>query len=108
MTGFSMLTSKLLMSMAILILSFPASAGSVTVGVLTQHNDNFRTGAYLAEHRITTVTLASRSMLLKYHVPVTGGVETQVLYVPRLLMADGKVHDTAFVTTNLNWVYAID
>src|ERR1035438_949595 len=57
------------------------------VPVLTQHNDNWRTGAFLNEKRITVASLGAQGMrLIVPPIDVGDDIETQVLYVPRVPM----------------------
>jgi hypothetical protein len=79
---------------------------SVGVPVTTQHNDNSRSGAFIAERRITAPALSSRGMRLLYRIDVGGDVDTQVLYVPQLLLQDVAVN-VAFVSTDGNQVPAV-
>jgi hypothetical protein len=77
--------------------------------VLTQHNDNARTGAYLAEKRINVGSLRARGMKRKLTLPVVGRILGQPLYVPGLVVAkDNAAHDTVIVTTETNRAYAFD
>jgi hypothetical protein len=93
----------------------PVSAHSneVTVGcdgganVVTQHNDNFRTGAYLAETTLTPKAVRDRKMSQKFRVTVDGSVITQPLYVRNVEFPGGRANGV-FVGTLNNKVYALD
>ncbi|HWL84622.1 MAG TPA: hypothetical protein VNO21_02400 [Polyangiaceae bacterium] len=86
--------------------------------VLTQHNDNGRTGANTAETHIDVAKLAALGgMVRTKHIALTnpgrsdgqaGAVDVQSLYYPQLTMSDGIVHDVVYVFTNYNDVFAID
>jgi hypothetical protein len=76
--------------------------------VLTQHNDNQRTGAYLSEHQLDVATVCSSRFGKLYSLKVDGQVYAQPLYVPNLVMNDGKSHNVLFVATMHNMVYAFD
>src|SRR5262249_51604002 len=87
------------------------------VSIFTQHNDNLRTGAYLAETRLTVGALRARGMIRRRFLnPNTGQLEdvslqeradraemsmTQVLYIPRFAI-DGVPPNVAFPTTSRN------
>ncbi|HEV3089457.1 MAG TPA: hypothetical protein VGX96_19805 [Candidatus Elarobacter sp.] len=79
----------------------PADAGVV---VPTQHNDNFRTGANLAETKLTPATVAGLQRIDRY---VDGPINTQVLYAPGVRTAAG-LRNIAYVVTGTNSVYAFD
>src|SRR5438105_14492243 len=78
------------------------------ISVLTQHNDNSRTGAYLQETQLTTSNVNSNQFgkLFEYHVD--GHVYAQPLYVSNINMPDGNTHNVVYVATMHNTVYAFD
>jgi PQQ-like domain len=90
-----------------------AKSNEVTVGcdgganVVTQHNDNFRTGAYLAETTLTPKAVRDRKMSQKFRVTVDGSVITQPLYVRNVEFPGGRANGL-FVGTLNNKVYALD
>jgi outer membrane protein assembly factor BamB len=75
--------------------------------VVTQHNDNFRTGAYLAETRLTPTEVRARGLRAKFVVQVEGEVITQPLYVRDVEFSSGRANGVFVVTVN-NKVYALD
>jgi outer membrane protein assembly factor BamB len=77
------------------------------VPVWTQHNDNLRTGVYPNESRITVSSLESRGMRRMFAIPLPRQVETQVLYVPNVVIG-GNNHKVAYVSTLGNQVLAFD
>jgi hypothetical protein len=83
-----------------------AAARSV-VSVLTQHNDNGRTGQNLHETILkpSNVNVARFGQLGK--LPVVGGVDAEPLYVPQLVM-NGVTHDVLYIATEHGIVYAFD
>ncbi len=88
--------------------SWVASAGIDTErSVLTQHNDNQRTGAYLFEARLTPTNVSASSFGLSFKRTVDGYVRTQPLYV-RGVLSGGVPRNLAIVATTLNTVYAFD
>src|SRR5262245_26308881 len=60
-----------------------------TPAVLTWHNNNFRTGAQLAEKILTPATV-SKGMRIRVRRPVDKAIYSQILYVPGLDVAGGK------------------
>jgi hypothetical protein len=78
------------------------------VAVLTQHNDNARTGANLNEVQLTTSTVAPGHFGLLFSLPVDGQIYTQPLYAPNVRFVDGNQRNVVFVATMHNSVYAFD
>src|SRR5262245_63084879 len=83
-----------------------AGCGSRDPNVTTYHNDNLRTGAYLAETTLAPDAVANRGMHLKFWVPpcegpardphdpqrkalacIKGAIVTQPLYANRLTVS---------------------
>jgi hypothetical protein len=91
--------------------------------VLTQHNDKFRTGAYLAETTLTPDRVRHQGMHILYWVApegvdakefdpapayqISGGILTQLLYVRQVAFLGGA-RNGLFVATKENRVYALD
>jgi len=108
--------------MALVLL--PTTLVAQNVQVLTQHNDNARTGANLAETALSVATVSSGSFGLLYSLPVDGQVYAQPLYVqgldvgnvvqppPRRSVATIGVppsrRNVLYVATMHNSVYAFD
>ncbi|HTD35331.1 MAG TPA: hypothetical protein VK665_16815 [Candidatus Elarobacter sp.] len=76
------------------------------VVVPTQHNDNQRTGANLAESVLTPQLLRSKGMR-RADRAVDGMINTQILYAHGVTI-NGTAHNVAYVTTSANSVYAFD
>jgi len=76
-------------------------------GVLTQHNDNFRTGAQLNETALTPASVRLRGMRVKYQALVEGNINAQPLYVRSIPFSDGSAN-ALYVVTDSNNVYALD
>jgi outer membrane protein assembly factor BamB len=74
--------------------------------VVTQHNNNYRSGVYLSETTLTPARVLARGMAVKYSHPVDAAMAAQPLYV-RNGLADGK-SSGLFVATLNNSVYALD
>ncbi len=85
-------------------LSLQATRGA---NVVTQHNDNNRTGLNGAETilRPSNVTPAGFGKL--FEKPVDGDLYSQPLYVQRVRV-NGGVHNVVYVSTANNTVYAFD
>src|SRR5438874_250987 len=75
--------------------------------VLTQHNDNLRTGANLRETILTPRSVTQESFQLVFSRSVRGYIYAQPLFVPGLEVG-GRKHDVVFVCTEHNDVYAFD
>jgi hypothetical protein len=86
----------------------PKPSGPPRDAILTQHNDNFRTGVYSTERALAPASVASRGMALSYWRPVDGGINGQLLYVPALDLGGGRYVDAVFATTTNGTVYAYD
>jgi hypothetical protein len=77
------------------------------VDVLTQHNDQFRTGANLSETSLTTANVNSTQFGKLFSYTVDGLVFAQSLYVSGLTISGGT-HDVCYVATMEDSVYAFD
>jgi outer membrane protein assembly factor BamB len=86
--------------------AMPAQTSSVNV--LTQHNDNSRTGANLNEVVLTPANVNSAQFGKLYSVAVDGQVYTQPLYVSNLAIPNQGVHNIVYIATMNNSVYALD
>jgi hypothetical protein len=76
--------------------------------VVTQHNNNRRTGAHLAERELTPAAVASPGRFGRlYEREVQGDVYAQPLYVPRVNTRSGR-KNLFFIATSTNDVYAFD
>jgi hypothetical protein len=79
----------------------------MAVSVLTQHNDNIRSGANLQETKLNTTNVNVNDFGLLVSRDVVGRIYAQPLYVPNVLIA-GKARNVVFVATMHSWVYAFD
>lgn len=81
----------------------PASAAEV----LTQHNDQWRTGANTSEASLTPANVNANQFGKLFSYPVDGYVYAQPLYVQNLSISGGT-HNVVYVATMENSVYAFD
>ncbi len=88
--------------------AIPARSQSTPpVSVLTQHDDNQRTGANLNETALTDATVNVNNFGKLFSCPVDGFVYAQPLYVPGVAIAGGT-HNVLYVATAHDTVYAFD
>ena len=80
----------------------------MTPRVLTQHNDNGRTGCNLNETVLNPTNVNVNQFGKLFSQPVQGQIYAQPLYVPRLSITGKGVHNTVIVATMENWLYAFD
>src|SRR5256885_1228127 len=78
------------------------------VDVVTQHNDNQRTGANLHETILTPANVHSGNFGRLFVRSVTGQPYSQPLYVHDLAFPRSDKHDVVFSATQENYVYAFD
>jgi hypothetical protein len=79
-----------------------------SVNVLTQHNDNARTGANLSETQLNTSNVGSGQFGMLFSLKVDGQIYAQPLYVSNLRFPNRSVHNVVYVSTMHNSVYAFD
>lgn len=77
-------------------------------GTLTWRNDNARSGVNSQEMLLSPATVNSSSFGKLFSCPIDGQAYAQPLYVPSLVMSDGKTHNVIFVPTEKDSVYAFD
>src|SRR5689334_20780014 len=83
----------------------------LSTGVFTYHNNNQSTGVNTTETQITTANLTVSQFAKRFSTAVDGQVYAQPLYVPSLNITAGAqpgVHNTVFVATEHDSLYAID
>ena len=83
------------------------SSAPALSGVLTHHNDNMRTGKNLNESVLTPANVNTTTFGLLFSVPDDGQIYAQPLYVAGLKIG-GQAHNTVFVATEHDSVYAFD
>src|SRR5215216_3610068 len=83
----------------------------LAVDVLTYHNDNLSTGLNSAETQLTAGNVNVANFGKRYATALDGQAYTQPLYVAALNITAGPnagVHNTVFVATQHDSLYAID
>ena len=80
---------------------------SAQVSVLTQHNDNQRTGANLNETMLNTSNVNGNQFGLLFKLAVDDQVWASPLYVAALSIG-GVTHNVVYVATSNNTVFAFD
>src|SRR3984885_8373255 len=97
-----------LTKLSVLILAlFSAVPATCQVSVLTQRNDNARTGQNLNETTLNTSNVNKNSFGKLFSRTVDGLIFAQPLYVPGLTI-QGATHNVVYVATEHNSVYAFD
>jgi hypothetical protein len=90
----------------VLCLGFSAAWGQNDV--LTQHNDNMRSGLNAKETLLTPANVTVSKFGKLFTHPVDGIIVGQPLYASNVLMNDGRLHNVVYVATQHNTVYAFD
>lgn len=96
------------------LIANPGSVGQAQVeitgfpGTLTWRNDNARSGVNSQELVLAPATVNSNSFGKLFSCPLDGYAYAQPLYVPNLVMGDGKTHNVIFVATEKDSVFAFD
>ncbi|HKC01348.1 MAG TPA: hypothetical protein VKD23_21365 [Terriglobales bacterium] len=76
--------------------------------VLTQHNDNKRSGLNANETLLTPANVTVSKFGRLFTHAVDGIIVGQPLYASNVLMNDGQMHNVVYVATQHNTVYAFD
>lgn len=90
-----------------LVMASPQGQGT-QASVLTQHNDNNRTGSNLSETILNTSNVNVNQFGKLFSRAVQGHIYAQPLYVPNLDMPGVGTRNVVFVATMHNDVYAFD
>src|ERR1700722_2829656 len=89
------------------LILFRPMAAVAQVSVLTQHNDNLRTGSNMGETTLNTANVNVTMFGKLFSLPVDGYVYAQPLYVPGVAIAGGT-RNVVYVATAHDSVYAFD
>src|SRR5262245_12033355 len=101
------LSARPCLSMGLLMLLTPMSTFG-QVSVLTQHNDNKRTGANLKETVLNTHNVNAAKFGKLFSRFVDGQIYAQPLYVPNLSIPGLGIHNVVYLATEKNNLYAFD
>jgi VCBS repeat protein len=88
------------------IFFLPTAFGQVSVW--THHNDNARTGANLSEPTLNISNVNTATFGKLFSLGVDGEIYTQPLYIPGVNINGKGAHNTVFVATMNDSVYAFD
>ncbi|MEO7111692.1 MAG: pyrrolo-quinoline quinone [Polyangiaceae bacterium] len=75
--------------------------------VVTEHNDNARTGQYTVETKLTPTNVTMATFGKLFELSVDGKVDAEPLYVQKV-MIKGVAHNVIYVVTEHDSVYAFD
>ena len=84
------------------------TAGLAQVNVLTQHNDNFRTGQNISETVLTPANVKTGSFGKLFSQAVDGAIYAQPLYMSGVNIPSQGIHNVVYVATENSSVYAFD
>ena len=106
MPGSRPVTRAAVVSFVLFLLGF--SLAWAQNDVLTQHNDNTRSGLNANETLLTPANVNVSTFGKLFTQGVDGIIVGQPLYASNVLMNDGLVHNVVYVATQNNTVYAFD
>src|SRR6266436_5850546 len=94
-------------SAAVVFVVFLSPFGAIAANVLTQHNDNLRTGANLGEFVLTTNNVSPAQFGKVFSRSVDGQMYAQPLYVHAVTISN-QLYNVVYVCTESNSVYALE
>ena len=107
--GVSGAATRLATCLLLAALSIASSSSSFAqTPVLTQHNNNARTGAYTTETVLTPANVNKATFGNLFSLPVDGRPYAQPLYLPNVNIAGKGTHNVIFIETEHDTVYAFD
>jgi hypothetical protein len=86
----------------------PRAEGQAFAGVLTQHNDNARTGQNLNETVLTPQNVRNTTFGKVFSYVVDGQIYAQPLYVPNVSIPKVGTRNVLYVATENDTLYAFD
>jgi len=93
-------------SVALLFVTCGSCFGQLAVS--TYHNDNWRSGANLAETQLTTSNVNVNTFGMLFNYPVDAAIYAQPLYVQAVNISGKGIHNVVYVATMNDSVYAFD
>jgi hypothetical protein len=93
---------------ALVVASLTPAGAQTFAGVLTQHNDNGRTGQNLNETILTPQNVSPATFGKVFSYSVDGQIYSQPLYVPNVSIPGQGTHNVVYVETENDTLYAFD